>query len=299
MDDRDPPHTEPAPPPDEPADDIFAHFVAHANREWVASVEALLADSGDTGRFEESAEPSTDPERDALPHAARPPSQDPRRAAQTGTPVLLTRRKTLPPSGDDETTVRKSRAELTRSRREGLPREAETLVTRAPAQPDVSPIVQRTPEEWASVVRPKSHETQKREAVRVVPDVSSVAPPEAPPQEGVEDGQMPSGEMDRKLGDMAVLLRYGHGDQVQAELETLRMQFPDDLLLLRRIAELYVASELRGPALDALFKLAGELFERRNVEGMRQAVEQARVLDPTNTRAARLLSLLDQRPDRD
>lgn len=288
MDDRDAPHTEPAPPPDEPADDIFAHFVRHANREWVASVEALLADSSDAQPVEERPRSSTDPERDELTPAEG-----------VKAPHLLTRRKTLPPSGDEETTVRKSRAELTRPRREGLPREAETLVTRAPAQPNAGPIVQRTPEEWASVVRPKSHETQKREAVRVVPDVSSVSPPAPPPREGVEDGQMPGGEMDRKLADMAVLLRYGHGDQVQAELETLRMQFPDDLLLLRRIAELYVSSELRGPALEALFKLAGELFERRNVEGMRQAVEQARVLDPDNTRAARLLSLLDQRPDKD
>jgi hypothetical protein len=46
-----------------------------------------------------------------------------------------------------------------------------------------------------------------------------------------------------------------------------------------------------------LFLLAGRLFERRNVSGMRQALEQVLVLDPTHRRAYKLLGLLEQRPD--
>jgi hypothetical protein len=142
----------------------------------------------------------------------------------------------------------------------------------------------------------RSESTQRREAAKLVPDVASVASPPAPLQEGSEDGQMPSGELDRKLGDMDVLIRYGHGAHAEQELEALRLMYPHDLLLLRRIAELYIAHGMRAPALEALFSLAQGLFERRNVEGMRAALEQVKVLDPDNGRAPRLLALLEQRP---
>jgi hypothetical protein len=142
----------------------------------------------------------------------------------------------------------------------------------------------------------RSLDTQRLEAMRIVPDVASVPPPPVLPQEGSEDGQMPSGELDRKLADMDVLLRYGHDAQVEGELVTLRSLYPGDLLLVRRIAELYITRGLAEPALEALFALATGLFERRNVDGMRQALEQVLVLDPENGRARRLVALLEQRP---
>lgn len=150
---------------------------------------------------------------------------------------------------------------------------------------------------YKSVVRSPSASTQRREALKLVPDVASLAPPPAPLAEGSEDGMMPGGELDRKLGDMAVLLRYGHQEQVRRELDHLVAEYPRDLLLLRRISEFWVGSQRHAQACEVLFTLASGLFERRNVEGMRQALEQVLVLSPGNERATRLLSLLAERPN--
>lgn len=151
-------------------------------------------------------------------------------------------------------------------------------------------------EEWQSVVSAPSTTTQRREALRLVPDVAQVAVAPPPPSEKSEDGLVPSGLLDRKLTDMAVLLRYGHDAQVQRELEHVRSRYPQDLLLARRIAEFYLSNERPALALEQLFSLATGLFERRNVEGMRQALEQVLIIDPKNERAVRLLGLLEQRP---
>lgn len=155
---------------------------------------------------------------------------------------------------------------------------------------------ERASEAWESVVRPPSAKTQRREAERLVPDVAQLAVAQPPPNERSEDGLIPSGLLDRKLGDMAVLLRYGHEAQVRRELEQLRSRYAQDLLLARRIAEFYVTHEHPELALEQLFSLATGLFERRNVEGMRSALEQVLVIDPSNERATRLIALLEQRP---
>lgn len=151
-------------------------------------------------------------------------------------------------------------------------------------------------EPWESVVRAPSEITQRREALRLVPDVAHVPVAAPPPSERSEDGLIPSGLLDRKLTDMAVLLRYGHEPQVRRELDQLRSRYPQDLLLARRIAEFYLTNERPALALEQLFSLATGLFERRNVEGMKQALEQVLVIEPHNERATRLLGLLEQRP---
>ncbi len=155
---------------------------------------------------------------------------------------------------------------------------------------------ERDPLPWESVVRAPSETTQRKEAQRLVPNVASLVVVEPPPSERSEDGLIPSGLLDRKLSDMAVLLRYGHEPQVRRELEHLRSRYSQDLLLARRIAEFYVTNERPALALEQLFSLATGLFERRNVEGMRQALEQVLVIDPANERATRLLALLEHRP---
>ncbi len=149
---------------------------------------------------------------------------------------------------------------------------------------------------WESLVPSPSELTQRREAKQLVPDVENVRMPEAPPHERSEDGLAPSGELDRILTDMAVLLRYGHESQVRRSLEVLRLKYPQDLILTRRFAEFYVANARPDLAVEQLFTLATALFERRNVEGMRQALEQVLVIDPTSERALRLVALLEQRP---
>jgi hypothetical protein len=142
---------------------------------------------------------------------------------------------------------------------------------------------------------PRGLTTQRREAREVVPDVASVAPPPRPAAERGEDGEMPPRELERLLADMRALLRWGHDAQVRDELARLRARYPDDLLLARRVAEFHLESGQNEAAMDVLFALAGQLFARRNVEGMRAAVEQVLVLDPRNERARRLLALLARR----
>ena len=83
---------------------------------------------------------------------------------------------------------------------------------------------------------------------------------------------------------------------MRREIDTLQAAYPRDLLMLRRIAEFWIATGRNEPARELLFSLATGLFERRNVEGMRQALEQVLVLEPGNERAVRLIALLDQRP---
>jgi hypothetical protein len=142
---------------------------------------------------------------------------------------------------------------------------------------------------------PRGLTTQRREAHEVVPDVASVAPPPRLAAERGEDGEMPPRELERVLSDMAALLRWGHAGQVRDELAKLRARYPDDLLLARRVAEFHLEAGQHDAAMEVLFALAGQLFARRNVEGMRAALEQVRVLDPHNERAARLLALLARR----
>lgn len=132
-------------------------------------------------------------------------------------------------------------------------------------------------------------DTHRREAARVIPDVASVSPPMPPLPEKGEDGQVPAHELDRVLADMMVLLRYGHMAQVRRGLDELAQRFPEDLLLLRRIAEFHLETGDRRGSMEALFTLATRLFERKNLTGMRGALSQILVIDPNNQRARKLL----------
>lgn len=187
---------------------------------------------------------------------------------------------------------------LTRVKRPSeMPNAPATVEEPGVPEPDSAPLSEKLAADWESVVAPRGAHTQRIEARLVVPDVEAARKKDTQlPGEGVEDGQMPTRQLDQLLSDMAVLLRYGHAGQVRGRLEDLRRTYPEDLLLLRRIAEFHVEHEQREAALETLFALAGGLFERRNVEGMRQALEQVLVLDPGNGRAFRLLGLLEQRP---
>jgi len=142
--------------------------------------------------------------------------------------------------------------------------------------------------------RPPERPTPREE---LVPDVARISPPPPPVREKSEDGQIPAGELQRMLDDMAVLLRYGHHGEVRRRLEELMRRYPEDLLLMRRIAEFHLETDDQPAAIEMLFTLASRLFERRNVTGMRQALEQVLVLDPKHRRAYKLLGLLEARPD--
>jgi hypothetical protein len=170
----------------------------------------------------------------------------------------------------------------------------------AEAKPPVVLLTQKKktpdPERYASVVPLRGDDTLKTEAVAAVPEVASVLAPAPPPAERSEDGHAPAHELDRVMTEMKVLLDYGHRQQVRTKIQDFCRRYPEDLLLLRRVAEFYLENNDRSAAMETLFLLASRLFERRNVEGMRRALEQVLVLDPTNKRAFRLLGLLDERP---
>jgi len=166
----------------------------------------------------------------------------------------------------------------------------------AAPQPDSdAPAPGPRPQARASHISPGDR-TQRVEAALVVPDVGSIRPPAPPVPERVEDGQMPAGELDRQLTDMAVLLRYGHHTEVGQRLDGLLREYPEDLLLLKRVAQFHLETENPHLARECLFQLASMLFERRNLHGMRQALEQVLVIDPKNKRANKLLGLLEVRP---
>lgn len=150
------------------------------------------------------------------------------------------------------------------------------------------------PESTPGTPKPGST-TQRLEAIQLVPDVAAVRPPETQVRERSEDGQIPARELEGRLGDMAVLLRYGHRAEVAERLDELLAKYPQDLLLLRRVAEFHLEHRHLELARECLFKLASGLFERRNVVGMRAALEQVLVLEPDNARAHKLLALLDKR----
>lgn len=148
---------------------------------------------------------------------------------------------------------------------------------------------------WETVVPVPSDDTARHEAIKLVPDVQAVRPPAPGPKEASEDGEMPPRELERLMDDMQVLMRYGHDGEVTQRFERLQREYPRDLLLLRRIAEFHLENGQEQPAVDCLFRLARQLFERRNVVGMRAALEQILVLSPDDPRAHRLLNLLERR----
>ena len=179
-----------------------------------------------------------------------------------------------------------------------VPGERPPSTTRAPIaipEPDSSGSHQLSVSD--TTVSVDSGHDLRLEAMRVIPDVEAAArrAPDTFVSEGGEAGQMPTRELDSILSDMAVLLRYGHAGQVHLRLEQLLRTYPEDLLLMRRVAEFYVEHDQEPAALEVLFALAKSLFERGNVEGMRQALQQVLILDPENARAFRLLGLLEQR----
>ncbi len=128
-----------------------------------------------------------------------------------------------------------------------------------------------------------------------VPDVANVEVSRPPIAERSEDGLIPAGELDRMMNDMSVLVRYGHREDVGARLDELLQKYPEDLLLLRRIAEFHIENKHPKLAIECLFALSSSLFERRNFDGMQQALEQVLVIDKSNGRAFKLLALLDQK----
>lgn len=277
-------------------EEILDRFVKNANAEARAP-----RDDEPTGVVDNEARrggpPSWDHEvtvRSGAPWDDDPPPDY--EGTRPDAPMVLAMGRAFDPDDDEEedaTAVRKGSALANDPLTDSGQRIVLLTKKKPPSHPPPEPL------SWESVVSPRGVHTQRIEAKRVVPDVGAVERRDEPHAgEGVEDGQVPTRQLDQILGDMAVLHRYGHAGQVRGRLEQLRRAYPEDLLLLRRIAEFHVEHDDVEAALETLFALAGGLFERRNVEGMRQALQQVLVLDPENPRAFRLLGLLDQRPSR-
>ncbi len=286
------------------AEEVFASFVRNANAlgHDPRTVRAALQHIAEATLHEPYADDPHEPR-------ATEPEYDVDEAP-TGThlaarvPLIVRGKRALDPASSEETRV--EQAVLLTRRRTLRPETmspvavSEVLDTevRSALGHDLLSTEVRTPalgEEMFVPASPRGLTTQRREARAVVPEVASVAPQAAPRPERGEDGEIPPRELARLLADMATLLRWGHDAQVREELEKLRHRFPSDLLLMRRIAEFHLEVGQNEAAMDVLFALAGRLFERRNVEGMRAALEQVLVLDPGNARARKLLALLVER----
>jgi hypothetical protein len=276
-------------------EDIFDRFVKNAN----ASSETQVPRDDDVTNVTSSSEikpPRWD--KEVTVRAASPRQSDEHTKPDAPMPLAIARAFDDPTSSETETFDDEDDEEdATNARAQPLATDSGhniLLLTRKKTLPGHAALIEHG--DWESVVSVKGTDTQKLEALRVVPNVQAAKKREQTyVGEGVEDGQIPTRQLDQLLSDMAVLLRYGHAPQVRERLDKLRHTYPEDLLLLRRIAEFHVEHDQRDAALDALFALAAGLFERRNVEGMRQALEQVLVLDPENQRAYRLLGLLEQR----
>lgn len=161
--------------------------------------------------------------------------------------------------------------------------------TRRPEPGSVADVVALRPEG-------PGPDTQRIEAERVVPRVAEVGAPAPTAREKCEDGIMPPRQLEELFAEMTVLAKYGHEGDVRRELDRLSQRYPGDLLLLRRVSEFHLRRGDQERAMETLFQLAARLFERRNVLGMRSALEQVLELDPKNKRAYKLLGLLDARP---
>lgn len=261
---------------------IFDLFVRNANAEG-AGVRTIRAAAPRRGSpIEATADHPPTPHRSVVfdSHLRRENGPVP-----SGHVVLLTQRKKVAVGLDAEDTQ-----EMPALTEEAARQVVETFEGGSVSVGRVGQIANHTPP-------PVNTQTDEVEAAQVVPDVARVAPPPPPVSEKSEDGHMPAGELDRILTEMTVLLRYGHRAQVRQGLDELVARFPEDLLLLRRIAEFHLENGDREGAIEMLFLLASRLFERRNVTGMRQALEQVLVLDPKHRRAYKLLGLLEARPD--
>jgi hypothetical protein len=125
------------------------------------------------------------------------------------------------------------------------PRPPVVLLTQKKKTPD--------PERYASVVPLRGDDTLKTEAVAAVPEVASVLAPAPPPAERSEDGHAPAHELDRVMNEMKVLLDYGHRQQVRTKIQDFCRRYPEDLLLLRRVAEFYLENNDRSAAMETLF----------------------------------------------
>ncbi len=113
--------------------------------------------------------------------------------------------------------------------------------------------------------------------------------------EGTEDGMAPPRLLERVLENVEVALRFGHRSDVYVLLGALQERYPNDLLLLRRIAETYAEQGDVQEATQVLVRLASALLERNQVEAAREVVERARRLGPHDRRLARLESLLAEK----
>lgn len=280
------------------AEAIFALFVRNANAQAVAEETRRSRPPRPAPAFElpGDTDVNTTPRSvvfdSNLAHSRHP--------VPSGHVVLLTQRKKVAVDLDAEDTqetpalTEEAARQVVATFESGRASSADRLSKHDAAANDVRRGVRR---DVPRVVQKKAARRNEAEAAKVVPDVASVAPPPPPVPEKSEDGHMPAGELERILTDMTVLRRYDRGGLVRQRLEELVARYPEDLLLLRRIAEFHLENDDPQGAIDMLFLLAGRLFERRNVLGMRQALEQVLVLDPKHKRAYKLLGLLEQRPD--
>ncbi len=132
------------------------------------------------------------------------------------------------------------------------------------------------------------------EAAVARPAADGVSPTDAL-ETRTERDHIPVRELERAMSDMARLVEVGHVDDVRRQIAGLVEQYPLDLLLLRRISELFLDMKQPRDAVDCLLRIVAVLFERRNFSGMHKVLEQILELDPDDVKASKLLALVEAR----
>ncbi|MEZ4250927.1 MAG: hypothetical protein R3B99_22115 [Polyangiales bacterium] len=82
--------------------------------------------------------------------------------------------------------------------------------------------------------------TQRLEAIELVPDVAAIRPPEAPVRERSEDGQIPARSSKGASATWVSCFATATSRRSQSGSTSSLASCPQDLLLLRRIAEFHL-----------------------------------------------------------
>lgn len=123
----------------------------------------------------------------------------------------------------------------------------------------------------------------------------SEAPEEDPLSIPSRRDHIPVRELERAIAEMAQLIHFGHLSDVREQTDALIADYPNDLLLLRRVSELFLEMNEVDSAVDSLLRIVAVLFAQRHYAAMREVLLQILDLHPSHAKASKLLELVEAR----
>jgi len=119
--------------------------------------------------------------------------------------------------------------------------------------------------------------------------------PKSPLDIATRPDQITARDLDEAVRDLSTRVNQGELEGVHDRITELRKLYPRDLLLLRRISEIYADLGDQNAAMECLFRIVALLFERREFGPMREVLEQILVMKPEHPQALKLQSLVEAR----